>query len=607
MSGADRQKASDWRAPRRPGPPERGAGITSRLKILLLCALSIAAYSVIHAPIAWWPIAYVCLVPWAVAVVRGQPARWVYVCSWLFGFGFYSLNLYWMWGTAYISIGGWHFPAGALALALFESFCFPLMAWPIRHMRRGRGWPLFVVLPIAWVASELLRAVALGGFPWFFLAHSHYRVLVMIQISDLAGAYALSFVIAAVNGLFAEALISRPAGKTGRLRLAAGGAFCAALLLATVGYGLYQLSRDTLRPGPKVAAIQGNFPCEVVPAPDSPQPWDKMTLYRGLIETARQRDPDLFVLPETPWYVRLNKSYWDKPPEAAPNDAWWSRTTHEYFRDLATAQNAYVVAGAMSQEARPRQVYPTSERFNSAYVYAPGSDDPSRYDKVHLVMFGEYVPFRGGRLHCLYRWLNQLTPWGADGVEYSLSFGNDFDVFEMQLKSQPGKTYRFGVPICYEDVMPYVSRRFVLGPDGSKRADFLLNISNDGWFGWGFELTQHLAASVFRAVENRVGIARAVNTGISAIIDPQGRIVQTVNQNGRTRGEGIVGSIVGPVMVDERLSLYTRTGDVFAVGCCLLSGIMLVDAVIARWLAVAAASAAKKKARKHANRKRRRL
>ena len=578
MSGAERD--INRRQDRSTPPPARSqvTAAASRWKVFLLCMLSVGGYTVIHAAIEWWPIAYLCLVPWVLAVVRAQRARWLYFCSWLFGFVFYILNLYWMWDVT---------AAGAVALALFQSIHFPIMAWPLRHMRRERGWPLYLLLPPVWVAGELSRATSLSGFPWFFLSHSHYRVLPMIQISDLVGAYGLSFVIAAVNGLAAEMLVrTRPAPRLFRPAVIAGCVMCVALVCAALGYGHYRLGQDSMRVGPLVAAVQGNHPSEVIPRPDSPGPQEKFALYDTLVAQVRTNDPDLFVLPETPWYMILNKSYWHDPPGRPPEDAWWSKKCHDYFARLAASQGAYVVVGAISEEVRPTQVYPTRERFNSAFVFAPGSDDAQRYDKVHLVPFGESVPFRGGRLHFLYRWLNDITPWGASGIEYSSTPGREFKVFEMTPKSQPRRRYRFGIPICYEDVMPYVSRRFVLGPEGSKQADFLLNISNDGWFHWGFELTQHLAASVFRAVENRVGVARAVNTGISAIINPDGRVVRMVQVDGRTRGEGIVGSVVGPLMTDSRLTLYTRTGDVFAVGCCLIAGMMLADAMLARWVAV---------------------
>jgi apolipoprotein N-acyltransferase len=144
------------------------------------------------------------------------------------------------------------------------------------------------------------------------------------------------------------------------------------------------------------------------------------------------------------------------------------------------------------------------------------------------------------------------------------------------MTTREGETYRFGVPICYEDVMPYVCRRFVWGPDSkSKRVDFLLNISNDGWFLHRNELPQHFAICTFRAVENRVGVARAVNTGISGFIRPDGRAHDKL-------GVGEVGTRVARISMDSRVSVYSRTGDVFAFLCLLFGAALYVDYVFVR-------------------------
>jgi apolipoprotein N-acyltransferase len=206
------------------------------------------------------------------------------------------------------------------------------------------------------------------------------------------------------------------------------------------------------------------------------------------------------------------------------------------------------------------------------------------------VYFGEVVPFRFGRLRFVYLWLNRIMPFsGADqGFEYSLTSGNEFRNFTMQSASQPGRSFRFGVPICYEDVMPYVSREFVSGGSNEKRVDFLLNISNDGWYGHGSQQPQHLAICVFRAVENRVGIARAVTTGISAFIEPSGRVHDRVRGNPSKSWPGESGYAISRISVDSRYSMYSQYGDWFAWGCALVWLLLYIDYWIARARAVAA-------------------
>jgi apolipoprotein N-acyltransferase len=236
----------------------------------------------------------------------------------------------------------------------------------------------------------------------------------------------------------------------------------------------------------------------------------------------------------------------------------------------------------LALEVFPEAVYPKYKRYNSAVVYdSDGTQRAGRYDKNHLVPFGELVPFRYGRLHWLYRWLNSLVPFSYGGkVEFSMTPGDDLTVFELRTA---GGTHRFGTPICYEDVMPYIVRDYVWDGD-QRRVDFLVNISNDGWFLHSAELPQHLAICVFRAVENRVGIARAVNTGISGFIDPNGRIYSLVEKDGQAFGEGIIGYSVDHVMIDRRASLYGRFGDVFARVCLILSVPLWIGAVFTRWV-----------------------
>ena len=231
----------------------------------------------------------------------------------------------------------------------------------------------------------------------------------------------------------------------------------------------------------------------------------------------------------------------------------------------------------------PHSLRAAEVKHNSAYIFAPDGSPPQRYDKVHCVYFGEVVPFRYGRLRFVYLWLEPRMPFSEEGYEYSIEPGTEFKTFSMTARSDPQRVYRFGVPICYEDVMPYVSRRFVTDPQtGDKRVDFLLNISNDGWFVHSNELPQHLAICALRAVENRVGIARAVNTGISGFVDPDGRIHDLVQENGRSHGPGIRGYSVARVGVDSRHSFYSRTGDVLAVLCALLSLLLFIDYLVVR-------------------------
>ncbi len=557
---------------------DSASALGTHRSIAVLALLSTLLQGIIFAPISIWPAAFVCMVPWLILTARTPQAPRVYFYSFMLGLGSFLVNMRWM----YVATG-W----GYLALSLYQAAYFPLVACPVRHAVRRRRWPLAVAFPLIWTGSEMLRAVVISGFPWFYLAHSQSSVLTLIQISDLVGAYGVSFVVAAVNGAIADAILVKLGVGRGLQspRIPSSAAthwptarfsmvFAAVLVFATVIYGQIQLRRSTTTEGPKVAVIQGDYLTSV----DGPvaKDRDKMETHFLMIEEAAKEKPDLFLLPETPWIMYLN-------PEARDFFSI-SRESFARFQRYSTENNAYLVTGSASLEQTPYDLLATERRYNSATVFDPDGSEPGRYDKIHLVPFGEVVPFRFGRLRFIYLWLNRIMPFSgaSQGLEYSLFTGDQFRTFTMKPSSQPGRTYRFGVPICYEDVMPYVSREFVSGGSNEKRVDFLLNISNDGWYGHGSQQPQHLAVCVFRAVENRVGIARAVTTGVSAFIEPSGRVHDRVRGDPKHGWPGESGYAISRVGVDSRYSIYSRCGDWFAWGCALVWLLAYIDYWIAR-------------------------
>jgi apolipoprotein N-acyltransferase len=205
-------------------------------------------------------------------------------------------------------------------------------------------------------------------------------------------------------------------------------------------------------------------------------------------------------------------------------------------------------------------------RYNSALLYLPeGRQWELRYDKMHLVPFGEFVPFRR-TIPPLYRLLMRLTPYD---YEYSLTAGTRSTRFPLRAME---REFRFGVLICYEDTAPEVARRLVYDPDGAKRLDWLVNISNDGWFvrqtSGGIvptaELAQHMAICVFRAVENRVSVLRSVNTGISVLIDPLGRIRDDMLAGSLPSAaferQGVAGWFAARITCDSRATVFGTCG-----------------------------------------------
>lgn len=589
--------------------------------------LTAVALAWIFPPHGLWPLVFVALVPWAVATCRTHRAWLAHWLSLLVGWGFFLVALRWLRPVTGL---------GYAALAGYLAIYWTLAAWAIRTGRRHGISPIWT-LPVTWVACEYLRATVMTGFPWLFLSHSLYHQLPLIQISDLAGAYAVSFVAAWVNGVLVEVALRRwpaPGRSYGIRQLWAGVAVGVLLLAGTFGYGLYRLREVDFEGtpalhGPRVAVVQHDFPL-VSTWPYGEDPSVVLVEYLRLASEAAREKPDLLVFPETVWSAYQNIDFVERGvvvPEVQPGSWTWGVTCHRamsaFVRGDYSAVNAVIsnlerdlrklaaarpeanvpetlprlpaeggpsitaLVGAVSLDQFPEATYPKVRYYNSALVYDPdGSQRRQRYDKNHLVPFGELVPFRQARflgfdLHWLYRWLNRLSPFSRNGqLEYSLTPGAELTVFGLET---PQGTYRFGVPICYEDATPYIIRRFVW--DGStRRVDFLVSISNDGWFLHSNELPQHLAICALRAVENRVGIARAVNTGISGFIDPNGRIYGLVEKDGRVVGPGVVGYEVQRVYLDRRASFYGRAGDWLAQACLGLAGLLWLGAVFERWV-----------------------
>lgn len=567
-------------------------------------------------------VAFVALVPWAVAICAIDRAWIVHWISFLGGWAFFLVALRWL-----MPVTG----LGYVALAFYLAIYFPMVGWAVRTGRRVGISPVWT-LPVAWVATELLRGSVMSGFPWLFLAHGLYQFTTLIQISDLGGAYAVSFVVTMVSGLIVDLVLRwRDVGEHRRhaVQTICGVAATVAVLAGTMLYGKMRLDEAKFAKGPRIAVIQEDFPLVSVP-PYGEHPYTIMARYLALAEQAArsQPTPDLIVFPETVWSLTQNISFVERERQAVDEmsaDAWArGKRAHDVTSAFARGDYAAVnrgiallerglskfwrerlpdgklprlseqpapaiplVLGSVSVEVFPENAYPTQKRFNSALLYdADGSQRRQRYDKTHLVPFGEQVPFRnkqvlGISLHWLYRLLNSLSPFSDNGrIEYSLWPGDGYTVFSLRADD---RAWRFGIPICYEDVMPYVIRGFVW--DGlQRRVDFLINISNDGWFLHSNELPQHLAIAVFRAVENRVGFARAVNTGVSGFIDPSGEIHSLVATQGCWHGPGVVGFSIDQVSIDDRGSFYGRFGDLFAIMCLLLSAGLWLGGIVTRWV-----------------------
>lgn len=436
--------------------------------------------------------------------------------------------IYWV-TVSMTAYGGLH-PIPALGVLLLLSLLLSIfVSVPLalsRFVERKSGWQGFVTLPLLWTAAEHVKSWFLTGFPWGNLGYTQYDLLPVIQISDTTGVYGISFLLVLAN----TAGFSLLQAAAQRQRPPLGPALSALVLLAaTLLYGHYRLSAPLHPSGParQVAVIQPNIPQNLKWDPGFLEP--TLAIYRRLTLEACAENPELIVWPEsaTPFFFSAQPEY------------------RQAVEEIVGQTDAYLLLGSPALEQTPGG----EQYFNSAYLIAPDGTVRGRYDKLHLVPWGEYVP------------LQQLFPFVSRMVAGIGDFSPGAQVRLLDLPDCP-----IGAVICYEIIFPDLVRRVA-----RSGARVLVNITNDAWFGLTSAPHQHLAMAVLRAVENRRCLVRSANTGISAFISPRGAI---------TARTGLFTQAVLPAMIEsyDGMTFYTRHGDVFAWLCCAAGLLLLVRA-----------------------------
>ncbi|HUY32100.1 MAG TPA: apolipoprotein N-acyltransferase [Pirellulales bacterium] len=495
-------------------------------------------------PVDLWPLAWVAPIAWIYLIrLEELPGRRQYRTLWLAGSCFWLGVLYWL--CLPYPPASW---IGWLALSGYLGVYLPLFVALSRVAVHRIRCPVIVAAPVVWCGLELAQARLVTGFSMAALGHSQYRWIDLIQISDLTGHYGVSFVV-----MFVAACLGRMfrCGPSGGTRLAVWPlAPLLVALAAVLAYGHWRMAAATPRKGPTIALIQGSVDCELKHDPKRQDLIQRQ--YLDLSRAACETHPalDLVVWPETMY----RDSLYTCSPDARPPPEW-PGTAEQFKRDLKASRaqigetalwlGAPLLLGIDAVHYGRDSV----ERYNSAvYVDRQGRLGP-RYDKTHRVLFGEYVP-----LAKQFPWLYQLTPLGG-GLEPGTALPT-FRAGDAKLSAN----------ICYESVLAHVVRDQVdrLRRQGDE-PDVLVNLTNDGWFRGSNELDLHLVCGVFRAVECRKPFLIAANTGFSASIDADGRILQ----RGPRRETAV---LVAEVRLDDRASLYVRCGDLFA-GACVLAAV----------------------------------
>ncbi len=411
----------------------------------------------------------------------------------------------------------------ALASAAYTSMavalaCFPAAACALAKyaMRRG-GSAFFLLLPFFWVVFEYaLSLFPFGGLPWILAGYSQSGYGPVLQIADVTGIYGVSFLILASGTALVWLVCSRGSRK------AAWAPVLAAVLLTggALAYGRRSLEKWNAVPAAfRVAMLQGNISAD---DPESAVAAMFRTGYVRMADTLQPGEADLLVLPESP-----------SPASFEVDDA--------YRRTFEALSGRYAF-GLIYNGIRYEETPQGSEYFNSAVFLGRGGAPTAVYDKIHLVPFGEYIP--------LARILSFAETITRDAGHFSP--GRDIRVAD--LGGHPANAV-----ICFEAVFPDLVRRFV-----RKGSRLIVNLTNDAWYGDSAAPYQHLAIARVRAVENRRYLLRATNSGISAIVEPSGRI-QTAT--GLFREDVCRGSF-GFV---EAQTFYTRYGDVFVFLCAIIA------------------------------------
>lgn len=491
----------------------------------------------------------------------GKPARTVFRIGYVAGLAHYLASLYWLLliPVAWFPILGWLALSGFLALftATWTWACWKCFPVKLASAMDGKSivnlaeqflsvpWASRVAWTITggttWVALEMLVSRIFGGFPWNLLASSQYKLVPLIQVASFTGIYGVSFLLVWTSLSFVAAgmvIVRRPARRSAWVGEIILPGFTVLILFAT---GYHQTLKPDKAPEITVASIQPSIPQTMIwnPADDT----NRFHELLRLTEQALKTKSDIVLWPEA----------------ALPRMIRYDDDLHDAVANLAKSHKVWMIIGSDDMEPRPHATS-REERdyFNSSFLMTPDGKLIERYKKRNLVIFGEYIP--------LLRWLpfiKYFTP-----IEGSFTPGDSVVPFKLK-----DLNINVSVLICFEDTFPHLVREYVSGD-----TDFLVNLTNDGWFGEGAAQWQHAAAAIFRTVENGVPLVRCSNTGLTCWIDSHGRVQEFFHtpEHG-IYGPGYLTARIPVLLPGETraATFYRLHGDVFGWGCVLFAILQL--------------------------------
>lgn len=498
----------------------------------LLAVISGVIQVVIFPSLSVYYLCWMALTPLLVAILwcRSSLGK-SFLLAYVSGIIWYAGSCYWVYHVMH-SYGGLPPPVAfgilvlfCLYLALYHGVFGVLTAMVARGPRVGPTRALLFV-PFIWVAVELARA-RITGFPWDLLGYTQIDNIPFTRIATVTGVYGLSWVIALVNCVLALGIIRFRERGISILAVAVAAAI-------TLQSGIF-LKPEALPTDQFAVLLQENLPVDF-------NEWT-VDYYDRMIATLVQLSSSGSHNSQAE-QVRANLVIWPESP--APFYSADPKFRH-WMTSLASDSGAYLIVGNVGVNSGDDPRHP--QIFNSAVLVTPEGEIKARYDKVHLVPFGEYVPFKS-----LLVFAQKLTKEVSDFSRGSLR--TVFDVGE----------HKAGTFICYESIFPDEVRQFA-----RNGAELFVNISNDGWFGESGAPGQHLNLARMRALENHRWLLRSTNTGITASIDPFGRVVERAPRNVRT-------ALRAPFAFTNVTTFYTRFGDWFAFGCAIITITVLIFA-----------------------------
>ncbi|HKW73900.1 MAG TPA: apolipoprotein N-acyltransferase [Terriglobales bacterium] len=449
-----------------------------------------------------------------------------FLIGWVSGVVWYLGTCYWIYPVMH-GYGNLASPVAALIMVAFclymalhhgaFGFLVVLMA---RRSTLGNRRPLFLA-PFFWVAIEFFRDRVVGD-PWLPLGNAQVNNIPFARISEFTGVYGLSFAVMLVNCAFAAAFL-----LYGRRRKNLLISACAAAIALQMG------SFADTAPFPqnrKAVLVQENVPV-LDPAEWTPHFYDQTIGSLEQISVAESKklqsrssdDAGLIIWPESPAPFFIND------PRLLP---WLS--------SIAQDTNSFLVVGSVGEQDKGPGQEP--QLLNSALILNPQGSPIGRYDKIHLVPFGEYVPFKD-----VLFFADKLTREVGD-----FGRGTERKVFDLN-------SLRASVVICYESIFPDEVRQFT-----ANGAQVLINISNDGWYGETGAPFQHLLMARMRAIENHRWVLISTNSGVTSSVDPDGRVIAKAERNVRT-------AMAAPFSPEMEMTFYAANGDVFAWTCVVIS------------------------------------